>query len=324
MGFLGVVTFFASVQLIPIGDAMVLSMLSPFVASTLSVLILKEPWYLHEIICIFMSFGGAILVVKPPFLFGSSVDSSDHWMGVSYSLLSAFSAGCAYVFVRILGTSAQLHWSNVCFTHGLLNTVFSIPVSPFIFQENLLSRLTWKHGLLISLAGLVGGPSQILMTIGMQREKSGAATAVRMSDVFFSFIWQAIFTTDIVSWLSVAGAVLVLCSIIIILICKKNAAADEGDVDDKDQATVISTVNGDDVELSEFNRESIYVQLAVDESTHGDSGLSSDPRSDHIVDASAGPKNSILKGVTNMLLLLSNKEGDTGYSTLKINENVVK
>ena len=331
MGYLGVVTFFASVQLIPVGDAMVLSMLSPFVASALSVLILKEPWYFHEVFCIVMSFGGAIFVVKPPFLFGSSssVDSSNHWIGVSYSILSAFSAGCAYLFVRMLGTSAQLHWSNVCFTHGLFNTLFSIPVSALVFQENLWSRLTWKHGWLVAMAGLVGGPSQILMTIGMQREKSGAATAMRMSDVFFSFIWQAVFTTDAVSGYSVIGAMLVLCSIVIILVFKKSAVADDVESDDKDEdTTTISSNSSNDVELSECsNNESIYVQLSVDESTHGDSLLlyKSIISDDIIEEKTTGspPLNPmILKGVaSNMLLLMSNMGKEVGqYSTISTNE----
>jgi hypothetical protein len=60
------------------------------------------------------------------------------------------------------------------------------------------------------------------MTIGMQREKSAAATAMRMSDLLFGFIWQALFTADEVSRMSVAGALLVSSSILIIVLFKQS------------------------------------------------------------------------------------------------------
>jgi hypothetical protein len=179
------------------------------------------------------------------------------------------------------------------------------------------------------MAGLVGGPSQILMTIGMQREKSGAATAMRMSDVFFSFIWQAVFTTDTVSGYSVIGAMLVLCSIVIILVFKKSAVAVDVESDGKDEdTTTISSNSSNDVELSECsNYESIYVQLSVDESTHGDSLLlyKSTISDDIIEEKTTGspPLNPmILKGVaSNMLLLMANKGKEVGqYSTISTNE----
>jgi hypothetical protein len=72
----------------------------------------------------------------------------------------------------------------------------------------------------------IGGPSQILMTIGMQREKSATATAMRMSDVLFGFIWQALFTSDTVSALSLLGAGLVSLSIVLVVLFKpKDPAA---------------------------------------------------------------------------------------------------
>jgi hypothetical protein len=55
------------------------------------------------------------------------------------------------------------------------------------------------------------------MTYGLQREKSATATAMRMSDVVFGFLWQAIFTSDNVNAFSVVGALLVMSSILIVV-----------------------------------------------------------------------------------------------------------
>lgn len=54
----------------------------------------------------------------------------------------------------------------------------------------------------------------------MQREKSASASAMRTSDVVFGFIWQALFTSDIVTWTSVMGAVCVTAGVMIIVLFK--------------------------------------------------------------------------------------------------------
>ena len=74
---------------------------------------------------------------------------------------------------------------------------------------------------MLAAGGIIGAVSQIMMTLGMQREKSAAATAMRMSDVVFGFVWQSLFTQDPVSILSVTGAVLVASSILIVVVFKQ-------------------------------------------------------------------------------------------------------
>jgi hypothetical protein len=46
---------------------------------------------------------------------------------------------------------------------------------------------------------------QAAMTAGMQREKSATAVAMRMSDMLFGFIWQALITTDPIDSYSATG-----------------------------------------------------------------------------------------------------------------------
>lgn len=70
-------------------------------------------------------------------------------------------------------------------------------------------------------ASLLGAFSQIAMTVGMQKEKSATATAMRMSDVVFGYIWQVLFTNDnVINALSLAGAALIMCSILGLVIYK--------------------------------------------------------------------------------------------------------
>jgi hypothetical protein len=90
-----------------------------------------------------------------------------------------------------------------------------------------MSSFTCYRVFLIVLAGTVGALSVFLMTYGMQREKSARASAMRMSSVLASFIFQATITSDEpVSWLSIIGAVLIVLGILLIVFMKSRADRD--------------------------------------------------------------------------------------------------
>lgn len=222
-GFGGILFAFLSIELIALGDSTVLQMLSTVLCAIIGCCVLNEPWRLPEFCATIVSLVGAILVVKPPIIFGSShAQSSSFYLGVIYSLLACVTSACAYIFIRILGTTAKMPWANVVFAQAIGQVLLSFP-SSYLFRQPLhLQQYSWQEYSVVCLVGVVGAFSQILMTIGMQREKSAAATAMRMSDLLFGFIWQALFTADEVSSMSVAGALLVSSSILIIVLCKQS------------------------------------------------------------------------------------------------------
>jgi len=223
-GFGGILFAFLSIELISIGDSTVLQMLSPMLCAIIGCYLLNESWKLPEFLATIVSLVGATLVAKPPMLFGSShmQSSPSFYLGVIYSLLACVTSSCAYICVRILGTTAKMPWANVVFAQALGQVVFSFPSSYLLGQPLHLQQYSWQEYSAVSLVGVIGAFSQVLMTLGMQREKSAAATAMRMSDLLFGFIWQALFTTDEVSRLSVAGALLVSSSILIIVLSKQS------------------------------------------------------------------------------------------------------
>lgn len=228
-GFGGIAFSFLAVELISIGDSTVLCMLSPLIASILGYLMLGEPWRIPEFCATIVSLVGAVMVAKPPILFGNNgiSDVIVFYTGVMYALIASISAAFAYIFVRILGTSAKMPWANVCFSQAIGQIVLAIP-SLYIFGQKLSFIITKYQFAMIILGGVIGAVSQILMTIGMQREKSAAATAMRMSDVAFGYIWQVLFTVDKLNLLSLGGALLISSSILIIVLFKQsNRSGDE-------------------------------------------------------------------------------------------------
>lgn len=120
IGFGGIAFSFMSVERIPMGDATVLVTLSPFFSAVLARIILGEPYYMLEFLATILSLIGAVLVARPQFIFHDAdrfipLDTT----GVILALLGAVTSGGAYITVRILGTSAKMPWSHVCFAQVL-------------------------------------------------------------------------------------------------------------------------------------------------------------------------------------------------------------
>jgi drug/metabolite transporter (DMT)-like permease len=227
IGFFSIAFSFLSAEYISIGDSTVLVMLSPIVAALASFVILGEPWYVAEFCATLLSITGAVLVAKPPFLFGDDKSITDHhsfYLGVFFSLFAALNAGFAFVLIRMLGTSAKMPWANVCLIQSLAQIILSVP-SLYIAGQSIQWNMRWEIWFFIMIGGFIGAWSQIAMTLGMQREKSAAASAMRMSDVVFGFIWQVLFTTDPLNWLSLTGAILVTGSILVIVIFKSSSSS---------------------------------------------------------------------------------------------------
>jgi drug/metabolite transporter (DMT)-like permease len=222
IGYGGIAFSFLAVEILPIGDASVLVMLSPCFASIFSYFFLGESWRIVELVATSLSLSGAVLVAKPTFIFhsGQLNNSSRSTLGVVYALVSAVSAGIAFNLVRMLGTSAKMPWANVCVAQAIAQMVLAVPCVSIFGQVIRFDMSRFQYALIFA-GGFVGAWSQIAMTIGMQREKSASATAMRMSDVVFGFIWQHLFTFDSVNPLSVAGAALVSGSIILIIYFKR-------------------------------------------------------------------------------------------------------
>lgn len=230
-------------------------MLSPMIASILSYFILGEPWKLPEFFATVLSLIGATCVAKPPFIFGYNeeerVDPHSFFVGVFTALFSACCAGGAFICVRILGTTAKMPWPWVTFSQAIAQIVMSVPLMYFLGVRGV-DGLDWYKSLLILSGAFVGAWSQAAMTIGMQREKSATATAMRMSDVVFGFIWQVLFTVDPVSPLSVLGAVLVTGSILVVVVFKpKPEPPKETTVEDLAAVEMknMNPMHGDDTDL---------------------------------------------------------------------------
>lgn len=222
VGYGGIAFAFLGVENLPLGDSTVLVMLSPLFASIFSFFLLGETFGKAEASAICISLTGVVLISRPSFIFGG--DLSLPIKGVLFAMIASVSAGAAYTCIRLLGTTAKMPWANVCLAQAVGQVTLSLP-SAYIAGQNLRwLSLTSEQWMGILGAGFLGCWSQIAMTVGMQKEKSATATGMRMSDVFFGFLWQILFTNDnVLNPLSVFGACLVVSSIFVLVFSKSVA-----------------------------------------------------------------------------------------------------
>jgi len=249
-GFGSIAFAFLAFDNISLGDASVLVMLGPLVAAILSAIFLAEPFLPMEMVATVLTLAGSALVAKPPFLFGGEsehestptsiigVNSTSigiepvaivreggyefNSFGVICGLLASVAAGSSFMLLRLLGVqkNVKISFKNICFVQGVVQVGLSVPAL-FIAGQHM-APLSYSGGewALMLVGGVAGTLSQLVMTVGMQRVKSAIGSAMRMSDVAFSFVFQALFTLDPLDLFSLAGAVLVLSGITVMVACK--------------------------------------------------------------------------------------------------------
>eukprot|EP01038_Epipyxis_sp_PR26KG_P005172 gene5172-7199_t len=219
-GFISQCCTLLAIEFIPIGDATVIGMLSPSIAAAGGYFILGEPWRLFEFLATVTSLTGVMLVSKPTLIFGG-ISNSENVMGILIALLGAICQAIVFILLRMLGTSAKIHWANVIFTQSIGQIILVFPAS-YAYHEPMNFNLNLTQYIMVVCAGAIGTISQVCVTVGMQREKSALASGMRMADILFGFIFQIIFTSDKVDTLSILGATMVSASIVLNIASKSS------------------------------------------------------------------------------------------------------
>lgn len=250
-GFLGNILMLEAIERLPIGDAMTLAMLSPMIASFLGIYFLSEPWYLSEMLAAAVSLVGIGLVAHPVCLLQGDCASVS---GVIFALLCAFSSAGAFLTIRMLGTVVFVPWFVIAFTQALGILLFSLPFA--VGMEPLdWSSLSQGTVLTVLLAGTIGTSGQFAMTLGMQREKSALASAMRSSDVLFGYILQATYTASSPDALSVSGAALVVLGMLVVVLRKQFVDSSGRAGDESRESVLYAIVSQDDAHAEVDEKE---------------------------------------------------------------------
>jgi drug/metabolite transporter (DMT)-like permease len=163
LGFLGMLFSFLAIEILPIGDATTIIMLSPLLASFLGIFVLGESWHGMEILGTLVSLAGVAFVSHPMCIWGGINSKCADAYGLIYALLAALFSALAFLAVRLLGTSAKLNWIYVAFAQSLGICLLAIS-SSLIFGESIELEFDLLVDASILCAGLIGSCGQLMMT----------------------------------------------------------------------------------------------------------------------------------------------------------------
>jgi len=101
IGSFGVFLHFVGIKYLPLSEAIVLYQMMPMLTGVLATIMLKEKFELRQLFCIIFSVVGVVLIVKPPFLFGSEVERDPtQIIGAIAMLSSALVDSFAFILIR--------------------------------------------------------------------------------------------------------------------------------------------------------------------------------------------------------------------------------
>ena len=208
LGSTALLFYFYSIVHLPLGEATLIQYTNPVFATMLAAVILNESLHAREILCLVASLLGVVLVAHPPALLGADAAPTNP-LYIGAALIGAACSGCAYALVRKMRGA-----EHPIVIVGYL-PLLSVPMSlPFAIAD-----WTWptaSEWLLLIGVGLTTQLAQVSMTRGLQLERTARATTTGYLQVAFAVLWGAIFLGEIPDVWTVAGAVTIIGSTLLL------------------------------------------------------------------------------------------------------------
>jgi drug/metabolite transporter (DMT)-like permease len=207
-GFGALFCFFYAVTRLPLADVTVIHFTNPVFTAVLAAVFLGERMGRRELVGLPLCLVGVAFVAQPSFLFGEGARNLDIH-AVAVALAAAMLSSIAYTTVRGLReTDDPL---VVVFYFPLVATPAAVP---FMIKEVLWpGPIEW---LLLVSVGVVTQIGQLFLTKGLHRERAGRATSIGYVQVLFAATWGLLFFHEIPNSLSILGAVLILCGMLVV------------------------------------------------------------------------------------------------------------
>jgi len=219
-GYLSLLGFFYSIQVLPLHDAIVLNFTTPFMAAILARLILQEKLGVIEVGGIVCNFLGIFLVYQPVPLFQGRRSETNASTGlyipgeryyiytILIALLSAVTGGANYCFIRAAAKASEQPLLTVFAFAAVACPAAAICM--FSFQKFVLPGLYPFIGMvIISLLAFV---AEVLLARGLQLEKASRATSTLYIEAFASHVLGIMFLGQTPSVVGLLGAAIIIIS----------------------------------------------------------------------------------------------------------------
>lgn len=216
-GLAALTCFYFGVKMLPLAEVTVLHFTNPVWTAVIAALFIREHLRGKELGLALASLAGVVLVVRP-FGLGGAHDPLDA-LGVAAALAGALLASVAYVLVRRLrGHDSML----IVWYFAVVSVVVGFPA---MLPGAVMPR--GEDWLLLAGVGVATFLGQITLTHGLKRERAGAATTVGYVQVVFAAAWGVVFFGDGVPPTTIAGALVILVSLVLLGRLRKRWRANE-------------------------------------------------------------------------------------------------
>lgn len=194
-GLAGVILNFYAISHLTLADSTMLGKLSPIFVTIMACLFLKEKIDKEQIIGIFITFGGALLVIKPEF----SLSIIPSIAG----LLSAAAAGIAYTLLRYLKDKESP--DTIVFYFSIVSVLETLP---FVLNDYIVPDSTQL--MLLLATGLFASVGQFGITYAYKYSKATEVSIYNYSAIVFGIILGFIFFHEIPDMLSLLGGAIII------------------------------------------------------------------------------------------------------------------
>lgn len=263
-GFFGVFGMYFALMYLSISDAVLITFLSPTLAIILAWVVLRERINRWEVLGSVTSFVGVVLIIRPPFLFGHSptgdaaeniVETSnpgDRLLATLVALWGAFCGSSVYIIIRFIGKRAHaiINVSYFALITLIISAVGIVFVPSMQFQIPQ-TKLEW---MLFTNLGICGFIFQLLLTIGIQKERVGRGSLAGYTQLIYSLFWDVTLYHHWPSVYSWCGMVIIIGSTIFALKFKSPHDGENIDVSGGDEAKDQESLRSprEELELDDF------------------------------------------------------------------------
>ena len=218
LGSTALLFYFYSIVHLPLGEATLIQYTNPVFATMLAAVLLHEALRAGEIACLIASLLGVLFVAHPVAVFGGNAPR-ESGVAIASAVTGAACSGFAYALVRKMRGAE--HPMVIVGYLPLLSLPMSLPFA--IASWKWPTPWDWA-----ALAGVGVTPqlAQVSMTRGLQLERTARATTAGYLQVAFAVLWGAIFLGEIPDGWTLAGAVTIIGSTLVLTAFARTPNAD--------------------------------------------------------------------------------------------------
>ena len=200
VGALALTCIYYAVTTLPLADATVLQYTHPAFTAVLALVFLGEPVKRSTVACIFLSFMGLVVMVRPG---AGGIMLGLPPLSLIAALAGALGSAVAYVIVRRLSQTEDS--SVIIFYFPLI----ALPISLILLGNNFVVP-EFDALLLLLLVGVFTQVGQVGLTKAMAAEKAGKVTSYSYIQIIFSTILGFIFFAEVPTlWTLIGGTLIV-------------------------------------------------------------------------------------------------------------------